>query len=274
LNSETHEPIISEKSEDEETVDLTTNIYPNLKNSLIGRTKGESFEILLPHPQNPEEEVLFSMTVNHIDSPIPAEFTDTIVTEVTKGQYNTTDEYREMIGFEMQKYYDQKSREATEGNLIREICNLHSDYDVPESAIVEGAKNIAINMMTEMMKMEIKPEQITEDMIEYYKPIAKESFIWNLIVEAVAKKEDIKVEEYDYEQFIETNYSTMKEDQKKMLINMIADSKKADPSILHKKVVEFLLDFVEKTEVDFMTGKPLEDIDTEITENTSDKSLV
>lgn len=259
LDSSTRLPIQGEEAL-EDSIDLyMPNVDPELKTNLIGRNVNDIFELIKANPQNPNEIELIQVEVVSINKSIPAEFDDELVKKYTQNKFENTEDYRQEIAFRMQEYWDGRSREAMESNLIKEVLELHGEFPIPDSAVMEAAKNTAMSYLQDMTKQEPKEEMVSDEMLEYFRPMASRAVRWEIIKDEIVKKEGIEVEDYDLEAFAAkqaAQYNIPVE----QFLNIIRENAQIKAQILNSKVIDLLMDYAETREVDFQ-GKPLEDND-------------
>ncbi len=259
LDNSTRLPLIGEEPL-EDSIDLyAPNVDPELKTNLLGKKINEVFEFVKFNPQNPAEIDFLQVEVVAINKSIPAEFDDELVKKYTQDKFENTEDYRQEIAFRLQEYWDGRSRQAMENNLMKEVLELHGEFPIPDSAVMEAAKNTAMSYLQDMTKQEPKEDMISDDMLEYFKPMASRAVRWEIIKDEIVKKETIEVEDYDLEEFA-SKQAVQYNIPVDQFLSIIKDNPQVKAQILNKKVVDLLLDYAETREVDF-SGKPLEEND-------------
>lgn len=259
LDSSTRLPLLGDESLDESLDLYMPNIEPELKTNLIGKKINDTFEFVKANPQNPNEIDLIQVEVVAINKSIPAEFNDELVKKYTQDKFDNTEDYRQEIAFRMQEYWDGRSREAMESNLMKEVLDLHGEFPIPDSAVLEAAKNTAMSYLQDMTKQEPKEEMVSDEMLEYFRPMASRAVRWEIIKDEIVKKENIEVEDYDLEEFA-SKQSAQYNIPVEQFLSIIRENSQIKAQILNKKVVDLLLDYAETREVDFY-GKPFEQND-------------
>jgi trigger factor len=276
LDNSTRLPLLGQESI-EDSLDLyMPNIEPELKANLIGKKLNDVFEFVKANPQNPDDIELIQVEIVGINKSIPAEFDDELVKKYTQNKFDNPEDYRQEISFRLQEYWDERSREVMENNLMKSVLDLHGEFPIPDSAVLEAAKNTAMSYLQDMTKTEPKEEMVSDEMLEYFKPMASRAVRWEIIKDEISKKENIEVEDYDLEEF--ANREAIKYNiPAEQLLNVIRENSQVKAQILNKKVIDLLLDYAETREVDFY-GNPLsendeeESLPTEVAEETNENN--
>ncbi len=240
--------ILGSKPEKTQVFLHSHSIIPQLKEILMNKRVGDTFRFKPNDYDHYAPDKVFEFTIDKINKIVPKELNDEFVRNYTKERFQTVEEFKDDIGFQIQEQWNQKSREEMERQIMNQLVEMH-DFDPPSSMTV----NVAQGLFETFKKQYANnlPSDVTfEDMKEDLIPIARNQVKWAMIREEIIKKEDLKVEDYDIEplaQFESERLNIEKDAAKKNLMN---NSRLID-SILSKKVFDIILDFAETTEVPF-----------------------
>lgn len=250
LDPESGLPLV-DKSEDIHVYLADEKVAPSLKELLLNAKVGDTAEYIHEFP-NQEASKKFTVEVLDIQKVIPAEFTDDLVAEITKGKFTTTEDYRQEIEFKMQEEWDNRSRQALENNLINKIVEMNPDVPVPDSVV----EKVGVDYYKDMVRNydpKAKVDNITalpDELRDHILPIAERLVRWELIRNRIIELEGLAVEDYDIEQFVEVE-SARYNIEKEKLANQVRGNENVKNSILAKKAIDLLLDFAVTNEVKF-----------------------
>jgi trigger factor len=121
----------------------TTDVYlhdpqivPELRDALIGKTKGESFKINLPKsssdPAAEKKSVFVEVTVNKIEKVILPELTEEFTKKISRDRAATELEVRLLIREELEENARRRSAETLESNMVNALLKLHN-FEVPRT---------------------------------------------------------------------------------------------------------------------------------------------
>jgi FKBP-type peptidyl-prolyl cis-trans isomerase (trigger factor) len=125
-----------------------------------------------------------------------------------------------------------------------------NEFDVPESVI----DSVIHAMFEDFRKQYGKPGQPAnldfDTMAEGLYPIAEKTVRWEIIRNNIIKKENLEVEDQDIEELVEIEKTRTKGDPE-TIRRALLQNKNITENILHKKVMDFILDFAVTNEVSF-----------------------
>lgn len=183
------------------------------EDGLIGVMPGEEVSLNLsfpdPYPNNPDyagKPTVFVVKVNYIVEYVIPDYSDEFVQEYTNGEYTNTEDYSKFIKeqLEAQAYEDRSSNKA-QYLLEMAIANAQildkpkSEYDKYYNEIVEYYTLMAANYQISLADLMAYFYQLTES--EFYKQAenyANDSVSANLVVAAIAQKENITLTKDEY----------------------------------------------------------------------------
>lgn len=249
VDDESGKVLIDAKSEQTEIFLHSPYVAPDLRSLLLNLKVNDDFNYQ-PRASDPSApNKTFNIQINNIMKLTPVEITDAFVATYTQGKFTTVDDFKEEIGFKIQEYWDEKSRNAMEEQLVKKLVDMH-DFSVPNKLlfkVVEG--------MTDELKIQYKNNEYfqnitAEMMFDDLKPAATQRLKWEIVRAKIIEKEDIKVEDFDLDDLVEKEAQRRKlpaETIKKEFEN----NRQIIEQILSKKVMDLLLDYAVTHEVEF-----------------------
>lgn len=250
IDPETKEPLAGKKAEEQHVFLGDPNLMPELKNDLIGKKGGDNF-ILSPLVNNPEmDQKEFLITVQEIQKLIPAEINDEFVKEYTKGKFDSPDDLREEIGFQLQEQWDDRSRKAMEDQIIEKLIDMHDDIPMPESIVTSTMESMLDDMKNRYGNNPQISSLTMESLGESLRPNAERIVKWELIRNQIIENEGIQIEEHDIEPVVEQEATRMNKDADSVRA-MLMKNTNFLTSLLHKKTMDLVLDFAITEETEF-----------------------
>ena len=109
-------------------------VLANLKEGLLGKKAGETFEIVLntASPENPDEKK-YAVTLTKTQLRNLPEITDEFVKEVTHGRFETIEALKEDMRRGMQQDWDNNAKARLENKIIDRTLSLNT-FEIPQSA--------------------------------------------------------------------------------------------------------------------------------------------
>lgn len=224
------------------------------EDGLIGVNAGETVDLPLRFPDDyfssdlAGQDVIFKVTVNYITRTKLPEITDDFINEISGGQYDNVDAYTEALKQQIISEYE----EMNELQYYEDLWNTAVDNatlikDIPDEMVKENTSRIVLNAQEYAKSygmsfgdfveqhMGVARDQFTEQAVEFAKKAAKESLVLN----AIAKKENITVSEEEIkkaiDEYIELGTYASEEE-----FRSLNDMKALEEYILTSKVEEFL----------------------------------
>lgn len=226
---------------------------PGFEEQMIGMKLGEEKDLNVTFPSEYHAEKLagkaavFHVKVNKIEEEVRPELNDDFAGDVSEAK--TFEEYKKGIEKELKEGIEKQAQLEVENDLVQAAVDA-SDCDIPEAMIAEEVEMQLRNMKYRMMYQGIRYEdflkytgQTEEDAKEQLKPQAKETVKTSLVLEAIAKKEDIKVSEEEVLEAIKEYAKDTGRNEEKF-IEGLNENQKANFELLakNKKVVKLLLE--------------------------------
>lgn len=244
------------KAEGHELEIGSNQFIPGFEEQLVGKNKDEEVDVTVTFPEDYHEESLkgkeatFKVTINEIKEKELPELDDEFSKDVS--EFDTLEEYKASIREKLEEEYSSKEKTENENNVIDAVVEA-AKVDIPE-AMVESQLETELgefdyNMRSQGLDLE---QYLTitgstqEDLKEQLKPMAEKRVRGDLVLEAIAKEENIEVTEEDIDKRLKEMAETYEEKDKDKFVK---DMKKRDLSFLetaitNQKVIDLLLENV------------------------------
>lgn len=182
---------------------------PGFEDQLVGAEIGKEVEVNVTFPKDYHSEdlkgkkAMFKVTVKEIKEKQLPEINDDFVKDVS--EFDTLDDYKKDIKEKIAKSNEQRGRQETENNVIDEVLKI-ATVEIPDCMIDTQLENIArdFDYRLSMQGLNLaKYLEMTGSNIdafkEQFKEQAEKQVKTSLVLEAVAKAENIKATEKDIE---------------------------------------------------------------------------
>jgi trigger factor len=203
------------------------------------------------HHEGEEEHTHEHKTVTHkikkIEKIIPNELTEEFILEISNEKFKTVDELKEDLGFQLQNEWDTRSKNILENSIIENILKMH-EVKIPDFTILEQAKKMFDD---DKKNNKTGTDNFEDEAVKsYYLELGEKVIKWEMIRDKIIETEDLKVEDFDIDEFIDRYkfYETLDRD---LVKQTIFENKQIINSIMVKKVMNFLIDFTTTNEVEF-----------------------
>jgi trigger factor len=244
-------PMVSSRN-DNMQIDLSDEkVNPQIVANANGKKVGDSFTFSFvdEHYHGEElhkEEYNYTAEISKIEKIVKPELTEEIVKKISNDKAATLDEFKAILQKNMEEYYSKESDEIVTNNLLSQVVK-NNDF-VPPTGFVASVHHRFVEMEKENAKHYKVPNFNEEAVKDYYKPRAEWNAKWQIILENLAEKENIKVEDAEFEELAKaeaekTGISVAK------LVKYYKDSNRSE-TLLEEKVVKFLKDNAVIKEVD------------------------
>lgn len=239
---------------------------PGFEDGVIGMKKDETKDLNLTFPKeyNSAElagkDVVFTVTVHEIKEKIKPEINDDFARDIDPNSKGI-DDLKSKLKKGLQTEADKATQLEAFGQILEQIVK-ENPFEVPYSFVKEQSDRLAFNAMNQFYQMGLNPEQVGisfEMMAQRYLAQAEEQVKQAIVINEVAKLENIAVEEEDINKFLsfhaELQGRTVEEIRKELESQMQMEAVRND--VLGDKVYKFLAG-VNKAEESTMTKKEYE----------------
>ncbi|MCH4166595.1 MAG: trigger factor [Megasphaera sp.] len=219
------------------------SFIPGFEEQLIGSKAGDEKEVTVTFPEDYFEkklagkEAVFAVKVNDVKrSELPA-INDEFAKEA--GKFDSVDELKADIRKRLESRASLQALEKYNGEVLKTVVD-NAETDIPQVMIDDKVdqmiEELSMKLETQRMTMDDYLKYMNQDMDklkEHYAAPAKENVKMDLVLEAVAKAEDIEVKDIDLQAEIIT-----------MAQNFGADPKEVYKIILKEHRVPMLVQSV------------------------------
>ena len=185
----------------------SNSFIPGFEDQLVGLSKGDSTDVEVTFPEDyfvkdlAGKEAIFKVNIQDVKRKEVPELNDEYV--ASKTDFKTVEELRANYKERMQKAAEANAKAEYEHELI-DLAVANAKFSVPEIMIEDK-----ISQMVEEMKMSLESRKMSLDMYMQYtgldmakirenqRPVAEENVKTDLVLDAIAKAEDIQVDMAD-----------------------------------------------------------------------------
>lgn len=185
----------------------SNSFIPGFEDQLVGLSKGDSTDVEVTFPEDyfvkdlAGKEAIFKVNIQDVKRKELLELNDEYV--ASKTDFKTVEELRANYKERMQKAAEANAKAEYEHELI-DLAVANAKFSVPEIMIEDK-----ISQMVEEMKMSLESRKMSLDMYMQYtgldmakirenqRPVAEENVKTDLVLDAIAKAEDIQVDMAD-----------------------------------------------------------------------------
>ncbi|MCF6268864.1 MAG: trigger factor [Melioribacteraceae bacterium] len=254
------------------TVDLSEpTVNLDLMEKSIGKKIGDKFDFSFidehKHGEDThKEEYKYIIEVVKIEKAFYPEFTEEFVQKISNKKAKTIDEFRGQIKENYEKYYANQSTQLFESTLLNEVVK-NNDFTAPEGYVATMLDRlIEVEKQNAQRYKQQAPDEETlrKNLAQRAEWTAK----WQIILENLARIENLEVEDSELEKLAEEEASKTGISVKK-LVKYYKDTNRKE-SLLEDKVIKFLTDNTKIKEVD--AEKARKDSEKKSAKDTSKKS--
>lgn len=185
----------------------SNSFIPGFEDQLVGLSKGDSTDVEVTFPEEyfvkelAGKEAVFKVNIQDVKIKELPELTDEYV--AANSDFKTVEELRANYKERMQKAAEENAKVAYERALV-DMAVANAKFTVPPIMIEDR-----ISQMVEEMKMSLESRKMTMDMYMQYtgldmdkirenqRPVAEENVKTDLVLDAIAKAENIQVDMAD-----------------------------------------------------------------------------
>lgn len=185
----------------------SNSFIPGFEDQLVGLKKGDSTDVEVTFPEEyfvkelAGKEAVFKVNIQDVKRRELPELTDEYV--AANSDFKTVDELRANYKERMQKSAEENAKVTYERALI-DMAVANAKFTVPEIMIEDR-----ISQMVDEMKMSLESRKMTMEMYMQYtgmdmakirenqRPVAEENVKTDLVLDAIAKAENIQVDMAD-----------------------------------------------------------------------------
>ncbi len=187
---------------------------PGFEEQLVGAKIGEETEVKVTFPEDYQaehlqgKEAVFKCTVKEIRKKELPELNDEFASDVS--EFDTLAEYREDVKKNLEEQKAKDAKREREDAAVKAAVEA-SEMEIPEAMLETQQKQMVDEFAQRITMQGISMEQYLkltgssyQQLVEQVKPQAEERVRSRLVLEAVAKAENLEATEEDYEEELKT----------------------------------------------------------------------
>ncbi|MGO1369726.1 MAG: trigger factor [Senegalia sp. (in: firmicutes)] len=226
---------------------------PGFEEQLVGKNAGDDVEVNVDFPEDYQAEELkgksakFDVKIHEIKEKELPELDDEFAKDVS--EFDTLDELKSDIKTKLEEEAKNKEKSEFENSVIEKVME-NAKVEIPEvmveSQTEEEVRNLDYKLRYQGLDLE-KYLELTnskiEDLKEQLKPNALNLVKSDLVLDAIAKEEEIEASDEEVDKEIEKYAEQSKQDVSKFKKNLReSDLESIKMGIIKTKTVEFLVD--------------------------------
>ncbi|MBZ0181504.1 MAG: trigger factor [Melioribacteraceae bacterium] len=244
-------PVEGQRSENIKVELDDPKVNPQIPQNSKGKKVGDTFDFTFvdEHYHGEElhkEEFNYSAEIVKIEKIVLPEVTEELVKEISRNKAATLDELKEQTKKNFEDYYNSQTENIFTNQLLDRVIKNN------EFAVPKGYVEMLLNRMVENEKENAKrykvPNFNEREVRQNLQARAEWNAKWQIILENLARIEEIKVEDADIEEMAKTESERIGIDVEK-LMKYFKESNKTE-TLLEEKVVKFLKENNNIIEVD------------------------
>ena len=233
---------------------LGSNTFiPGFEEQLVGAKVGDDVDVKVTFPEEYQakelagKEAIFKCAVKKIEAKELPELDDDFAKDVS--EFDTLAEYKEHVKTNLEDKKANEAKRAKEDAAVDKAIE-NAQMDIPEAMLMTQCRQMLDDFSRRMQSQGLSMDQyfqftgMTADkMMEDMKPQALKRIQSRLVLEAVAKAEDLKASEEDYAAEIKdmSEKYQMEEDKIKEMLGE-KGKKQVEEDLAIRKAVDFLVD--------------------------------
>lgn len=215
---------------------------PGFEEQLIGKAKGEDVQVEVTFPEDYQaeefagKEAVFEVKINSVRIKELPELDDDFAIDVS--EFDTLDEYKEDIKNKLSEELEKNAETSLKNQLVEKVIE-NSEMDIPESMIEEEITQEMGQLDYQLKAQGLGLEgylnmigQDMDDMREQLRPSVETKIKGNLVLEAIAEKEEIDVSDEE----VDEELKNMAKDYKAEDIDAFVKEMKAQGDLSHVKL--------------------------------------
>ena len=226
------------------------SFIPGFEEQLVGAVIGEEMDVNVTFPENYQAEELkgkpavFKCTVKKITEKILPELDDEFADEVS--EFSTLAEYREDVRRNITERKEKSALSVKENQAVEKVI-ADAHVEIPEAMLRTQQEQIASELeqqvVSQGMKFEdyLKYAQTTrEQLVDRMKEDAERRIMYRLVMEQVAKEENITATDEDFEAEIQRMADAYHMDADTIRKYFVADKERMMEDLAVQKAITFV----------------------------------
>ena len=230
------------------------SFIPGFEEQVVGMSTGDSKDVTVTFPEAYHaaelagKEAVFKVKLHEIKRKQLPELDDEFAKDVS--EFETLDEYKEDLKKQIEDRKKSESNAARE-NAVVEAVAAAAEVEIPEAMVESEVENMMRDFDNRLRQQGMNLEMYTsfsgqtaEDLRTQMKTDAEKRVMNNLVLEAIAKQENISASEEDIEKELQTMADMYKRslDEIRGILGANGSLASLNDEITLRKTIEFLLE--------------------------------
>ncbi len=193
------------------------SLIDTFEDQIVGHYPGETFDVEVTFPDDYGNEELngqaavFTTTLNYIEIPVEAEYSDELVAANT--DYSTMEEYEAYIREYLQESYEETALSYAQNDVMTNVINKATIDSLPQSEVESLTESVIANIESAAENYGIEYATYIyyfygysdeDEFYEYVVEVMEESVKEKMVVCAIAQAEGVTVTDDELQAYIET----------------------------------------------------------------------
>lgn len=221
--------------------------FADFRNAFLNKKVGDVFNF--KSAEKPDEPEL-KIYIESVQRVTPPALDDELAKKYSNQKLDTIEDLRKDIEFRIQDYWDNKSRQEIENQLMDTITKQNSHIVVPEP-LIENALDILVENLKKQYNIKKEDTKLDATLRTTYRKTAENYARWDMIRNEIIKKEAIEIEDYDIDDFIEKNKESLPDVSVEQLHELIQGNNQIKENLKNKKLFDLLIGFSTTNDISF-----------------------
>lgn len=229
-------------------IDLSQVNLEDLKNLLINSKVGDEL-VYEPNKEKNANLIPEKIVIKEIFRMVPVAIDDEFAKKASQGKFDNIDDFRQEVGFGMQKFWDDKTRRELEIQIADKLIEMHESFSIPQALLSVAKEQIESNLKKQNTDLN------NEHVKKYIDSQSDKLVRLELVRDRIIEKEQIEVEDYDIDSFADKYFNGIGQNSdsisRETLSSYIKGDERTMQALLQNKLMDLLLDFATTNEVSF-----------------------
>lgn len=230
-----------------------SNFIPGFADQLVGKSTGEEFTITVTFPEDYHDKDLagkpaeFAIKINEVKEKIVPEIDDALAQKV--GKFDTIEDLKADIKGFLSKTAESENKVRAEKSIVEKVVE-NANVEIPDSMINKEAKVLLEEMQYRVKSQGINWETFVdsqghENLWSSTRDEAAKRVKTSLVLSEIAKTEDLKLTDEDFQKKVKELAETYNTDEKNVYKQFSQNPSLAQSfsqQIMGQKIIDFLLE--------------------------------
>ena len=211
----------------------------DLKNLLINSKVGDEL-VYEPNKEKNANLIPEKIVIKEIFRMVPVAIDDEFAKKASQGKFDNIDDFRQEVGFGMQKFWDDKTRRELEIQIADKLIEMHENFSIPQALLSVAKEQIESNLKKQNTDLN------NEHVKKYIDSQSDKLVRLELVRDRIIEKEQIEVEDYDIDSFADKYFNGIGQNidsiSRETLSSYIKGDERTMQALLQNKLMDLLLD--------------------------------